>query len=584
MLRWNVRTPACQSALDAWCNRPENCPHASLDTLHARLDTTAARHPPAWRCYAEATLSADRTKYVSGDTFCTRHEKLSRLLQECEQRAGAEAADPAAAATVKVEVSPVGGVDARPSPSLPTPKSSTPPPPPPPPLPVLQALPTPAHGIGAPKLFDTWLEQCSRAPRCACLVHGTSTAAEALVTRFPRVAFFFGLRESSEAERLVSRLDATTATNAYVMHLDLAKRGARPCQNDVLNPSQGLLTALQALQASNEFFDLQLVHVAAVPALGRPSPATARSLLSLAAATLLLLPSGEGAAAAWRGVLPHVHHAVARSDDAVAAAARLQVEVAADGCGDADGGGGGVGCAGRGAAEAMLVRLRSLERLNLHHLSCWDAPRCHERMYVMMLSLADGPSPPPGEGVSAWTRRMPALYRVGEGGKSMRPGMRTFRTLDEAVAARGKPIPFETGGANLDSLVSLGLLAPHRARLATDFLTIPVGRDMMLWNIVAGRDGAFAIDQEGVVYSDGAIPWAARAMPYCLSVRDCYEKPLAQLCGLPYSQPGRLYGEALTAAAAQLFAAQCTDAARPFPCRQGCRASYEECKRPETLQ
>lgn len=441
----------------------------------------------------------------------------------------------------------------------------------------------PTHGIGAPKLFDAWLEQCSRAPRCACLVHGTSAAAEALVTRFPRVAFFFGLPEPSEAARLVSRLDTAAATNAYVMHLDLARRGARPCQNDVLNPREGLLTALQALQASNEFFDLQLVHVAAVPALGRPSPTTARSLLSLAAATLLLLPSGGGAeaAAAWRGTLPHVQHAVARSDDAVAAAARLQVEVAADGCGGADGGG-GVGCGGGGggAAEAVLVRLRSLERLNLHHLSCWDAPRCHARMYVMTLPLvAAAPSPSPEAGVGAWARRVPALHRVGEGGKSMRPGPRAFSTLDEALAARGKPIPFETGGANLDSLTALGLLAPHRARLASQFLALPVGRDMMLWNIVAGREGAFAIDQEGVVYADGAIPWGARAMPYCLSVRDCYEKPLAQLCGLPYSQPGRLYGDALTAAAATLFAARCPDAARPFPCRQGCRASYEECER-----
>ena len=54
---------------------------------------------------------------------------------------------------------------------------------------------------------------------------------------------------------------------------------------------------------------------------------------------------------------------------------------------------------------------------------------------------------------------------------------------------------------------------------------------MMLWNIVAGREGAFAIDQEGVVYPDGGVPWERRAMPYCLSVRDCYEKPLGALCG-----------------------------------------------------
>ena len=102
---------------------------------------------------------------------------------------------------------------------------------------------------------------------------------------------------------------------------------------------------------------------------------------------------------------------------------------------------------------------------------------------------------------------------------------------------------------------------------------------MMLWNIVAGREGAFAIDQEGIVYADGAIPWGARAMPYCLSVRDCYEKPLGALCGLPYSPPGRLYGPTLTACAAGFFAGHCDDPGKPYPCRNGCKASYEECER-----
>ena len=87
----------------------------------------------------------------------------------------------------------------------------------------------------------------------------------------------------------------------------------------------------------------------------------------------------------------------------------------------------------------------------------------------------------------------------------------------------------------------------------------------------------YLLDQEGVVYPDGGVPWERRAMPYCLSVRDCYEKPLGALCGLPYTHPGQLYGAALTSAAAELFGAQCVDARRPYPCPFGCRASYEEC-------
>ena len=211
------------------------------------------------------------------------------------------------------------------------------------------------------------------------------------------------------------------------------------------------------------------------------------------------------------------------------------------------------------------------ERLNLHHLSCWEAPRCHDRMYLMSLARAEAAA----DG-AAWARRVPALHRVEPHGK-WPPGTHPFASVAEALALRGKAIPFETGGANLDTLVALRLHRTQRARLATQFLAIPVGRDMMLWNIVAGREGAFAIDQEGVVYPDGGVPWERRAMPYCLSVRDCYEKPLGALCGLPYTHPGQLYGAALTSAAAELFAAQCVDARRPYPCPFGCRASYEEC-------
>jgi hypothetical protein len=536
---------ACHAELDGWCNQPANCPHATRGTLHARFDTTDRDHPKAWRCYATDTLSADRQSYSQGSTYCTRNSQLLALLQQCE---GEDRH-----AHIGVEVSPTGETvraSASASAALDYPGTS--------------------DDASATGLFDTWLEQCAAsAPRCSCLQHGTHEGSVELVLRHPAVAFFIVVAEAEQAEGLVSRLAAHNATNAYVMHTDLARRGALPLRNDVLNPRLGRLSALQALQTSNEFFDLQLVHASAVPSLLRPSPAEARSLLSLAATTLLLLPRGT-AAASWRAALPALERPVPRAEDVVAAAAPLGVKVVAEGCTAGGRGLRGVGCATR-VEEALLVRLAWLTRLTLHHLSCWEAPRCHDRMYVMSLVQADAPA----DG-AAWARRVPALHRVEPHG-NWPPGTHPFASVAEAVALRGKAIPFATGGTNLDTLVALRLHRTHRARLAAQFLAIPVGRDMMLWNIVAGREGAFAIDQEGFVYPDGGVPWERRAMPYCLTVRDCYEKPLGTLCGLPYTAPGRLYGAALTSAAAELFAAQCDDARRPYPCPNGCRASYEEC-------
>ena len=534
---------ACQSQLDGWCNQPANCPHATRETLHARFDTTDRHHPKAWRCYATDTLAADRQSYSQGRTYCTRDSQLRALLEQCEREDHL--------AHIGVEVSPTGATT-----------SAT-------------ASATELDGLGASDgaatgLFDAWLEQCAAsAPRCSCLQHGAHEGSVEMVLRHPAVAFFIVVSAAEQAEGLVSGLAAHNATNAYVMHTDLARRGALPLRSDVLNPRLGRLSALQALQTSNEFFDLQLVHASAVPSLLQPSAAQARSVLSLAASTLLLLPRG-GAADAWRAALRALERAAPREEDVVAAAAPLGVEVVAEGCTAGGRGLRGVGCAAR-TEEALLVRLAWLHRLNLHHLSCWEAPRCHDRMYVMSLARAEAAA----DG-AAWARRVPALHRVEPHGK-WPPGTHPFASVAEAVALRGKAIPFETGGANLDTLVALRLHRTQRARLATQFLAIPVGRDMMLWNIVAGREGAFAIDQEGVVYPDGGVPWERRAMPYCLSVRDCYEKPLGALCGLPYTHPGQLYGAALTSAAAELFAAQCVDARRPYPCTIGCRASYEEC-------
>ena len=71
----------CEAHLDSWCM--DNCPHAQLEVLHARLDTNQQRQPPLWRCYAISTLDSKATKYVQGTRYCTRHAQLSIELNTC---------------------------------------------------------------------------------------------------------------------------------------------------------------------------------------------------------------------------------------------------------------------------------------------------------------------------------------------------------------------------------------------------------------------------------------------------------------------------------------------------------------------
>ena len=42
-------------------------------------------------------------------------------------------------------------------------------------------------------------------------------------------------------------------------------------------------------------------------------------------------------------------------------------------------------------------------------------------------------------------------------------------------------------GLNVDTLIHLGLDPQLRLPLLTQFLSLPVGRDMMLWNIIVGH-------------------------------------------------------------------------------------------------
>jgi hypothetical protein len=459
----------------------------------------------------------------------------------------------------------------------------------------------------APAVMGQWLTACSQRPRCACLQHGIVTESEALFAAFPTVAFFVILTGAA-APPLAARLAAANLTHVYVLRADLQALGPSPMMNDVLNPRGEKLRALQALRVSNEFFDLQLVHSSAPGWLLEPTPADARTVLSLAAWTLLLLPSGA-ALAAWDAALattvrsPGAESNALPSENAFDSTFSVEAATYATGC-SGDGGrhragdvgdegiAGSGGCsAGRslaplhdsGAQVALLVELRALRRLNAHHFSCWHSPRCHQRMYVMDLprelpldlpyptASAEGGSSAGTPPRTIWQPRVPALFRVDDGTSF---GAHQFKTLEEGWRMRGKNLGFDTGGMNLDTAIGLQMVASSRARLAVEFLALPVGRDMMLWNIIVGRDGLYAIDQEEHAFEDGKIPWGDRVWPYCISVRDCYEKALGALCGR--QRPTQPLDECFAALTRLEI---CPDPTKPFPCLHGCRASFLDCQR-----
>ena len=449
--------------------------------------------------------------------------------------------------------------------------------------------------LGAPATMARFLAACARRPRCACLQHGLGYNSEAVFAAFPSVAFFV-IASGAAAQPLASRLIAANMSHVYVLRADLQMQGAGAMANGVLNPQNKQLSALQALRVSNEFFDLQLVHSSAADWLTSPVAADARAVLSLAATTLLLLPSPT-AVAAWRDAIsstrpPPSAGSEAASGEAVNGAAadavdetsRVEAAVSVSGCGGGSTDGADLGCADGSASStlrddgtrgALLVHLTSLRRLNAHHYSCWHSPKCHQRMYVMDLPRdghanegAPGAAP---HSAATWRQRVPRLYRVDDG---TRFGPHKFATLAEAWELRGKDLGFDTGGMNLDTAIGLQLTAGARARLAAQFLALPVGRDMMLWNIIVGREGLYAIDQEGHAFDDGAIPWGQRVWPYCISVRDCYEKALAALCGR--RRPTQLLTDCF---AALTRAELCPDASQPYPCPNGCQPSFLDCRR-----
>ncbi|KAL3911772.1 MAG: hypothetical protein SGPRY_008569 [Prymnesium sp.] len=102
-------------------------------------------------------------------------------------------------------------------------------------------------------------------------VHGLTADSLDLWSTFPSVAFFV---LPGEAAAVVPHLRRTQLRNVHLLWQELGEEGNQPMANDVINPRGRRLTALQALQTSNEFFDLQIIH-------SRPREQLSRALPSL---------------------------------------------------------------------------------------------------------------------------------------------------------------------------------------------------------------------------------------------------------------------------------------------------------------
>ena len=85
------RLHGCDAQLNAWCDA--NCPHhATHGALLARYAHSKAGPYNGWRCYTRSSLGTDAQTYLPGtDTYCTRHDKLLKQLEECRAQPQADA-------------------------------------------------------------------------------------------------------------------------------------------------------------------------------------------------------------------------------------------------------------------------------------------------------------------------------------------------------------------------------------------------------------------------------------------------------------------------------------------------------------
>lgn len=88
----------CEAVLDGYCNLEKAaCKICRGVKKYARYDmglhkaTDGGKDVKRWRCYCEQSLNSDNsmwvnvpvTKSITARDYCTRHEKLERLLDDC---------------------------------------------------------------------------------------------------------------------------------------------------------------------------------------------------------------------------------------------------------------------------------------------------------------------------------------------------------------------------------------------------------------------------------------------------------------------------------------------------------------------
>jgi hypothetical protein len=89
-LNTNAISPQCSAAMDKWCNDDPSMQSCIVQIkadngsfpLVARFDTDSQHGPSAWRCYSPTCLDKTKSKYVSGNEYCSRPE-LKNVLTDC---------------------------------------------------------------------------------------------------------------------------------------------------------------------------------------------------------------------------------------------------------------------------------------------------------------------------------------------------------------------------------------------------------------------------------------------------------------------------------------------------------------------
>eukprot|EP01064_Diplonema_japonicum_P035167 TRINITY_DN7539_c0_g1_i1.p1 TRINITY_DN7539_c0_g1~~TRINITY_DN7539_c0_g1_i1.p1 ORF type:complete len:455 (+),score=81.24 TRINITY_DN7539_c0_g1_i1:49-1365(+) len=80
-------SPRCQDILDKWCSNNVDCLNTMVPPvaqLYARNSTGYEDSSYSWRCYANSSLSPDKSHYTGGHDYCSRSEELASQLKACQ--------------------------------------------------------------------------------------------------------------------------------------------------------------------------------------------------------------------------------------------------------------------------------------------------------------------------------------------------------------------------------------------------------------------------------------------------------------------------------------------------------------------